>query len=184
MLALLPIGFLCFYPFQRYNYDIFVAFWLGVGTAFFSSSASGKEFELRVPDVLIGVILVLLVGFFLVGPFDQHLRVRFFGAAGMGCMLISLRSRPGRLGGLLRSCFQTRLSAWLGHISYSLYLVHFPLLSLFNSMAIHMRFSHPSITSSFAILFGLGSSFLVAQLFSKYIEYLFVKPRVAATMRT
>lgn len=62
-----------------------------------------------------------------------------------------------------------RIVAWLGKVSYSLFLVHFPVLVLVSTLWVHLEWTSPELALS-----GLGFSFalslLAAALFHRWIE--------------
>jgi peptidoglycan/LPS O-acetylase OafA/YrhL len=64
---------------------------------------------------------------------------------------------------------------WLGRISYSLYLIHYPILSLVHGLAKDAGVGKTPL-ALVIICVGLGLSLALSHLVSKHLEYVLVKP--------
>ncbi|MCX7185250.1 MAG: acyltransferase [Nitrosospira sp.] len=103
------------------------------------------------------------------------------GALAVAALLVDFRDRIAvatvvmlllgcaRHYGILTSCPVPDFLTYLGRISYSIFLVHFPLCMVVN--ASFFRFlPHEAVTSLFGLVLALGISILGGALFYKWIE--------------
>mgnify|MGYP000870177755 CR=1 FL=1 len=84
-------------------------------------------------------------------------------------LAVALALGFGRRSGLLESWPNIRPLAFLGEISFSIFLVHFPVLLLANSVYVRFGFSSPT-SAIFALFMALTASIGVATLFYRWIE--------------
>ncbi|OWU66288.1 MAG: hypothetical protein CBB60_000265 [Armatimonadetes bacterium Cent15-Ar3] len=171
------VGYGAFCRFNDINGYIFISFWIGVSTAYLAMSPQKQRLAGRVPQLVLFGLLGIVAIFFLFGSFEVKMRLRFFSAAITGSVVILLGAEDGHCADVIRAVFESKFATWLGKISYSLYLVHFPLLSLFNSVSLHSGIAQQGLRSTVAILGGLTTSFIAAQLLSNWVEYRFVLQR-------
>lgn len=118
-----------------------------------------------------GVILTVVVAALIV-----DFRLRIVLALGIALLL-----GFGRRSGLLEQWPNSRLLAFLGRISYSTFLVHFPVLLLAN--AAYAQLADPSPESAiFGLILTLAASLSAATLFYRWVESPEASRRIAATL--
>jgi peptidoglycan/LPS O-acetylase OafA/YrhL len=100
------------------------------------------------------VVLALLIDF----------RVRV-AAAGVLMLMLGLGKKYGVLESLPVPGFLT----YLGRISYSVFLVHFPLCLVVNAIFSHY-FPHRALINAFGVVIAFGVSIVGGALFFKWIE--------------
>lgn len=171
------VGMWMFWRFNEINAYIFAAFWIGVCTSYLAFCKKFITVLQKVPSWLIFSIVLLLITWFMFGNFEEKMRLRFFSAGLLGSVLILWGKGIGWFSDVIRRTLESSFARWLGRISYSLYLVHFPLLSMCNSISLNLGLRTLALTSSFAVISGLAVSFALANLLSKNVEYRFVKQR-------
>lgn len=105
---------------------------------------------------------------------DFRLRIAVALAVAVA-LAFSLRS------GLLESWPAWRVLAFLGRISYSLFLVHFPICLLANALFVRLGLSAPGAALAFMAL-AWGVSIVVAALFYRWVEKPAASGRIAAAL--
>ena len=83
--------------------------------------------------------------------------------------------------GLLESWPEWPVLAFLGRISYSLFLVHFPICLLANALFVRLGLSAPGAALAFMAL-AWGASIAVATLFYRWVEKPAASGRIAAAL--
>jgi len=83
--------------------------------------------------------------------------------------------------GLLESWPEWPVLAFLGRISYSLFLVHFPICLLANALFVRLGLSAPGVALAFMAL-AWGASIAVATLFYRWVEKPAASGRIAAAL--
>ena len=66
-------------------------------------------------------------------PFPRKGRLPLLGGHSLGTCLVIRYAESGRLA----HCFNNKLLLWIGGISFSLYLVHMPLIAFYHSWFLH-----------------------------------------------
>lgn len=107
----------------------------------------------------LGVILTIVMAALVL---DFRLRIAL-------ALVIALLLGFSRRTGLLETWPDTKPLAFLGQISYSIFLVHFPVLLLANCVYALLGLSSP-ISTVFALMLTMATSIAVATLFYRWIE--------------
>ena len=71
--------------------------------------------------------------------------------------------------GVSAGCSGSRLTAWLGRISYSVFLVHFPVCLLINALFARLAPAQPLLNAG-GMVFAWLSSIAAGELFHRYVE--------------
>jgi peptidoglycan/LPS O-acetylase OafA/YrhL len=97
----------------------------------------------------------------------------------MLALAVALMLGFGRRTGRLEQWPNARPLAFLGQISYSLFLVHFPVLLLANVLYAKLEMSSPS-SAIFGLILALAASTGAATLFYRWIESPAASQRITA----
>jgi peptidoglycan/LPS O-acetylase OafA/YrhL len=87
----------------------------------------------------------------------------------------------GRRSGLLEQWPNARPLAFLGQISYSIFLVHFPILLLANTLYAHTDYDS-SLSTAVWVSLSVAASIAAATLFYRWIESPEASKRITAAM--
>jgi peptidoglycan/LPS O-acetylase OafA/YrhL len=117
----------------------------------------------------LGVIASIAVAALIV---DFRLRI----ALALGVALIL---GIGQRSGLLQRCPEVRPLAFLGQISYSVFLVHFPVLLLANAIFAHFEFESAGAAVT-GLLLAWGASLVAATAFYRWVESPAASQRITA----
>lgn len=152
--------------------DIWGVFYLGIIIAFYKDTIFYHLFKLNSKMILLLLVIASILytsRFSLMGGIGGYSKISFLLTV-IGCLLFLLVAiKPGKLNNLLN----TKVVQFLGRISYSLYLVHFPILLFISSIVSNrfiLLFSFPII-----LLFSLSTTLIVSFFFYKYIEKPFIQ---------
>lgn len=124
------------------------------------------------PAWWITTLVVLAAGALLV---DFRLRV-------LVAVLVALTLAVARSSSLGDGWSGSRLTGWLGRISYSVFLVHFPVCLLTNAALARIAPDQP-LANAAGMLFAWLSSIAAGQLFHRYIELPAAKLRLPTFLR-
>ncbi|MBU0593060.1 MAG: acyltransferase [Gammaproteobacteria bacterium] len=113
----------------------------------------------RHPALWLGLLATLLAAALLVEYRDR------IAVAGILALALGLSKPSSRMG----SWPAFRPLAYLGRISFSVFLVHFPLILLVNATAFHF-FPQQPVANAFGMLLAIGISILGGGLFYQWIE--------------
>jgi peptidoglycan/LPS O-acetylase OafA/YrhL len=95
-------------------------------------------------------------------------------AAGLVCASLIGALQNATHDSLMTRCLTAKPSLYLGRSSYSLYLIHFPILSVVHGAAIAGNYS-PTMAFLSTLLLGTSISLVAAHYLSKFVEYRFVR---------
>lgn len=107
----------------------------------------------------LGVIATVVIAALIV---DFRLRITL-------ALSVALLLGFGRRNGFLDRWPESAALAYLGRISYSLFLVHFPILLLANALYVRLGLSSPA-TAVLSLFFALTAALAAATLFYRWIE--------------
>lgn len=124
--------------------------------------ASGR----KQASALLGV-LAAVAGAALIADFRLRIAV---------ALAVALILGFSRCSGLLEHCRNTGVLAFLGRISYSIFLVHFPILLIVNALFVRFGFLAPA-AAIFGMLTAWAGSIAAAALFYRWIERPSTSPR-------
>jgi peptidoglycan/LPS O-acetylase OafA/YrhL len=96
-------------------------------------------------------------------------------------LVVALLLGFGRRHGFLERWPNIRPLAFLGQISYSIFLVHFPVLLLANGLYAWLEFESP-LSGVIALSLALAASLIAATLFYRWIESPAASQRITATL--
>ncbi len=125
------------------------------GLGFLSYSLSNNHY-----GTLWLAMLGVLVAIALLVEFRYRIAV-----AGVLMLILGLARQTG----ILESCAMPRFISYLGRISFSIFLVHFPLLLLVNA-AFSVLFPNHPVANAYGLLLALCISVMGGALFYKWIE--------------
>ena len=147
------------------NWAIYFFASYGLGAA--AWWASGR----RQLSAWLGVIATVVIAALVV---DFRLRIAL-------ALSVALILGFSRRTGLLEQWPNARPLAFLGQISYSIFLVHFPILLLANGLYAKLEFSSP-MSAIFGLFLALTASIAAATLFYRWIESPAASQRITAAL--
>ncbi len=147
------------------NWAIYFFASYGLGAA--AWWASGR----RQLSAWLGVIATVVIAALVV---DFRLRIAL-------ALSVALILGFSRRTGLLEQWPNARPLAFLGQISYSIFLVHFPILLLANGLYAKLEFSSP-MSAIFGLFLALTASIVAATLFYRWIESPAASQRITAAL--
>ena len=87
----------------------------------------------------------------------------------------------------IRYVLQCRVFVWLGRMSFSLYLVHFPIMVTIGSIVFVSVAFYVDVTGAAAVTFcaGMVITMIIAFVFEKYVDYpaILLSRRVSAPLQ-
>lgn len=111
-----------------------------------------------------GTLRLALLGVLVAAALLAEFRYRI-AVAGILMLVLGLARQYGEL----ESWPVPRPLTYLGRISFSIFLVHFPLLLIVNATFFHL-FPHQPVANAFGLILALGVSILGGALFYKWVE--------------
>lgn len=140
-------------------------FLIGIGSYHFYARFHSAQNSNRISSI--GVVVVAAVGILL----QWHAIALTAWALGLGCIMVRGGGPLGRVLAPLRNSLLHPALQWLGHLSFPLYLVHWPIIIAVMSVTLHL---FPNITSAanmMVLLFiGLPLIMLAARLIHLHLE--------------
>ena len=152
---------------------LFASFAMGGISAYFRSRKLAPDQSSPQPY---GSILAAAIGIALAFVFQSRglfAEIFISAASAFGVYALSHPQTEQGLFHWIGSFMENRVSRFFGWCSYSLYLVHFPIISAIGAAAIHLGLKGTTLSLSILLL-GWALSLAVAALFAKQIEYALV----------
>ncbi|MDB5076894.1 MAG: acyltransferase-like protein, partial [Chloroflexi bacterium] len=167
--------------------DVFLSRWLGfalgmlVAVRIRHSTEQGLGFRRELTVLLGAVSLFLAASYFLYGPMAHWAyQPKDLLFAGVYSALLYLACTVGSRAGQL---FARRVPVWIGKISYSLYLVHLPIIFALAPTVLALKL-HPATTFAVMLVVGIPVVLTVAALFFHVFERPFLNAPVVREQRS
>jgi peptidoglycan/LPS O-acetylase OafA/YrhL len=163
--------------YQWYYPSYFGLFALGAFTAWLCGDPARTERRKQLWVLVFPLVALLVIGRQAVGM--KGMIVADYTASLLTCLLILAISfgRGQRVGEGLRAFFSNRFALFAGKISYSLYLIHYPLIS--TSAYVFKKFLGMDGMYSAQLIFAVGGNLGLGYVFHRFFEKPFLnKPEV------